>query len=101
MIAAQEGWLDIVRIFIEWNASLDQRDDEGRTALIFVSEEIQEHLTFEHGEIVTYLLEQGANVHIRTDYNTSVLTTLLSALHKVNQGCFRSHSLAGIISNVA
>ena len=60
IIAAREGFLNIVKILVEAGASLDMTDEDENTALLIALEE-------EHYEVAELLLDRGASARIRSE----------------------------------
>ena len=76
--AADRGLLDIVKLFVERKIDLNQRDKEGKTALIYAT-------ISNRAEMVKYLLEMGADVNI---VDAVRLNNILLVLIRLTYGCY-------------
>ena len=73
--AAHDGYRDVVKLWLEDGADVNQADSDGRTALMFAEQK-------EHTEIKNLLLEAGAD---DSAPNPSELEKILGAIHEKNR----------------
>ncbi|MCY4328964.1 MAG: ankyrin repeat domain-containing protein [Endozoicomonadaceae bacterium] len=74
MVAAKSGLINMVEYFIQRGAVIDQQID-GMTALMYA-------VLREHKDVAIFLLEKGANAHLKDDWN---FTTLMYATLGINK----------------
>jgi ankyrin repeat protein len=66
MAAAINGYAEIVKLLAEYGAILDEKNNDGTTALIFASQN-------GNNEVVKVLLENGANPDLKDNNGKSAL----------------------------
>ncbi|WP_192829056.1 ankyrin repeat domain-containing protein, partial [Brachyspira hyodysenteriae] len=70
MIASYKGNTDIVKLLLEYNASVDITNKDNYTALIYAC-------IYGRADVVTILLEHKANMYIETKLENNHLTALM------------------------